>query len=54
MKTNIGGYTYSNKKEEIIKTLKPGEVLAYEMGLGWYKYNKEEYKHNPRKRLFGF
>jgi hypothetical protein len=54
MKTQIGGYTYSDKKSEIVATLKPGEVVAYEGGLGWYKYNKKEYETNPRKRLFGF
>lgn len=54
MKTTIGGYDYFDNEIEANNNRKTGEVTAYEGGLGWYNYNVEEYKRNPRKRLFGF
>ena len=54
MKINIGGYNYFDTQEEAQRSRRIGEVTAHEGGLGWYNYNVQEYKNNPRKRLFGF
>lgn len=55
MKTEIGGYTYFDKKLEAQKQIKSNDdVVAFEGGLGWYIYSRKEYATNPRKRLFGF
>ena len=54
MRTTIGGYDYYTTKQEASKNKRYNEITAYEGGLGWYNYNPEEYKSNPRKRIFGF
>jgi len=51
----IGGYRYFDTEEEAKKSTRTdNDIVDYEIGLGWYSYNKEEYARNPRKRLFGF
>ena len=55
MKTRIAGYDYYTTQKEAEKTVKTNDdIVAFEVGLGWYTYSKKEYKRNSRKRLFGF
>lgn len=55
MKISIGGYNYYSKRSEAEKQVKSSDdIVAFELGLGWYIYSKEEYEKNPRKKIFGF
>lgn len=54
-KRQILSYTYYDNKPEAARQVKTSDdILAYEVGLGWYVYSKKEYANNPRKRIFGF
>ena len=41
-KNSYSKYTYYMTEDEAILILKKGDVVAYEPGLGWYKYNKKK------------